>query len=902
MRNCKRLLNHILVTCLMSLMATSMFAQNMQIRGRVVDSDTMEPLIGVHVKCDRYNAVTDLDGGFSIDTDGKDSHLFFSYMGYKNDTVNVSNRKDIGVIKLIMDTQIMPDVIVTSQLAVNRKTPIATSNIQGITIEERLGNGEFVEALKYTPGVHANKQGGGWSDSEIFMRGFDNSNIAILVNGIPVNDMETGMLYWSNWASLSDVTSFMQAQRGVGANKVSAPSVGGTINIVTKNANTSKGGSVSYSMGNDGYQKTTFNVNTGLLNKGWAISLLGSYNVGDGYAQGTDFKVYNYYLNVAKVINEKHQLNLLAFGAPQNHYMRSNGLTSSEWEKVRTSYNLGERWREYNPDYGFDKNGIRKSSDYNSYHKPMISLSHLWDIDEKSNLSTKAYASFGRGYSLSGKANSERYTEYDWFGSDYGILNMKFRKSDGTFDYAMIEDLNAHSKNGSEMIMTKVEGYQDWYGLISTYSNQSWNCVDWFVGTDLRYYKSLHRNTISDLLGGEYYIDPARDGVDLNLNPQATEAWKQQHLKVGDAVYRDYDSHIMQEGLFGQVEYSNDRFNTFIAAALNYSTYWRYDRLYNTGKNALSKAIGFWGGYMKTGFNYILNDYNNIYFNLGYNSKIPQFKSGAFMSANTSNVINSMAENEKSTSVEAGYSLSKNLYSFNVNAYYTKWIDKSMTKKGNLIDQYYINMTGVNSTHAGLEFEFLARPAYWVEAGAMFSLGNWQWDSDNVKGYAYNIYGQAINEDGKITEPGAPDHVWAKINMKDIHIGGSAQTTAALNVTFKPFTGFRIGGGYVYYDRNYAYYSLSGSSLKIGQELYVAEPWKIPSYGTIDLWSSYKFKIGKMRATISGQVSNLLNNYYIEKAWNPSIVNKAVQEISSDDVYYFYSIGRTWCTKLKIEF
>lgn len=175
-------------------------------------------------------------------------------------------------------------------------------------------------------------------------------------------------------------------------------------------------------------------------------------------------------------------------------------------------------------------------------------------------------------------------------------------------------------------------------------------------------------------------------------------------------------------------------------------------------------------------------------------------------------------------------------------------------------------------------------------------------DSDNVKGYAYNIYGQAINGDGKITEPGAPDHVWAKINMKDIHIGGSAQTTAALNVTFKPFTGFRIGGGYVYYDRNYAYYSLSGSSLKIGQELYVAEPWKIPSYGTIDLWSSYKFKIGKMRATISGQVNNLLNNYYIEKAWNPSIVNKAVQEISSDDVYYFYSIGRTWCAKLKMEF
>ena len=123
---------------------------------------------------------------------------------------------------------------------------------------------------------------------------------------------------------------------------------------------------------------------------------------------------------------------------------------------------MGSSWREFNPDYGFDKNGNRKSSDYNSYHKPVISLSHIWNINDKSNLSTKAYVSFGRGYSLSGKANSDEYTEYDWFGSDYGILNLKFRKDDGTFDYALIEDINAKSDNGSEMIMSKVVGSQDW--------------------------------------------------------------------------------------------------------------------------------------------------------------------------------------------------------------------------------------------------------------------------------------------------------------------------------------------------------------------------------------------------------------------------------------------------------
>lgn len=246
----------------------SLFAQNSQIKGKVVDNETMEPLIGVHVTCIDMNTITDINGDFSIAVNRDDEYIKFSYIGYKNDSIKVSSLQDAGIIKLATDIKTVSDVIITSQLAVYRKTPIAASNISSATVEERLGNGEFVEALKYTPGVHANKNGGGWGDSEIFMRGFDNSNISVLVNGIPINDMETGTLYWSNLASLSDVTSFMQTQRGIGANKVSAPSVGGSINIVTKCADAKKGGSVSYSTGNDGYQKATFNVNTGLLKNG----------------------------------------------------------------------------------------------------------------------------------------------------------------------------------------------------------------------------------------------------------------------------------------------------------------------------------------------------------------------------------------------------------------------------------------------------------------------------------------------------------------------------------------------------------------------------------------------------------------------------------------------------------
>ena len=876
--------------------------QVVSFRGTIVDSETKEPLYGVIVSSGEQKVFTDIDGSFNFTSEAGLDSLTCSFIGYKARKISMASPRNLGIIEMEMDINVLPDAIITAQLAIPRKTPVAVSNIFASQIEERLGNDEFVEALKYVPGVHPNRQGGSWADSEIFVRGFDNTNVATLINGIPVNDMENGTVYWSNWASLSEVTSVMQVQRGIGATKLSSPSVGGTINIITKGIEAKKGGSVSQSFGNDGYQRTSFSLSTGLMDNGWAINVLGSYTHGDGYAQGTNFKVFNYFANISKLINANHQLSFTIFGAPQEHYSRSNALTKADWEMVRTKYSQDKDWRRYNPDYGFNSTGQRKTADYNKYHMPFMTLKHQWQINDKSNLTTTVYAAFGSGGGYNGKANETTYSEYDWYGSDYGKLNMTFRAADGTFDYAKIEAINRASDNGSEMIMSRIRGRQDWYGLLSTFTSKAFGCIDWFAGIDSRYYKNQHTNEIVDLFGGEYYIDPCRSEVSISNNPMATDEWKNQHLGVGDVIYRDYDSYILQNGIFAQAEYNKNNVNTFISGSINLTDFWKYDRFYNTGSNARSDTKGFWCGNIKAGVNYNFDARNNAFFNIGYNSKAPQFKSGVFMSPTSSNVTNDNVKNEKSFSMELGYSFHNRWLVFKANAYYTKWLDKSMTKKGKITEQYYINMTGVHSKHVGLEFELKAMPVQWLEAGAMLSLGNWKWDSDNVKGYAYNLSGQAVTPDGGITTPGAPDHAYAMINMKGIHIGGSAQTTAAVDVTFKPFTGFRIGGGFTHYSRNYAYYSLSGSSLKLGKEMNVVEPWKIPSYGCFDLWCSYKFMIGSLHATVSGQVGNVFNNHYIEKAWNPTIASKDVVPVNPDDVYLFYAIGRTGCVKLKIDF
>ncbi len=448
---------------------TALAAQNViDCRGVVIDEQG-EPVIGATVKVtgSSVGTSTDIDGKFSLKVPKSAKQLEISAIGMKSKTLSPSG--NMGEIKLETSSTMLQDVVVTQSVAKTRETPVAISEIGAQTIEFKLGNQEFPEVLKTTPGVWATKDGGGYGDAKTNMRGFQSANVAVLINGIPVNDMEWGGVYWSNWAGLSDVTSSMQTQRGLGASMLSAPSVGGTINIITKSLDAKKGGNVWAGMGNDGMYQTGVSLSTGLMNNGWAVTLLGSYKEGDGYIQGTFFKAYNYFVNVSKRINDSHQLSLTAFGSPQRHNKRgsADGLTIEGWQNVRNYMGETNRYK-YNPTYGFDQNGQMRSSNMNTYHKPQISLAHIWQIDYKSSLSTSIYASFatGGGYSGQGRGtyNGNTISYSSWYGASDGIVNTLFRKADGTFAYDEIQTMNEKSTTGSNMVMSQSNNSHNWYG------------------------------------------------------------------------------------------------------------------------------------------------------------------------------------------------------------------------------------------------------------------------------------------------------------------------------------------------------------------------------------------------------------------------------------------------------
>ena len=921
----KRLI--LLATAVWLICSAAFAAPDITCTGTVVDEQN-EPLIGATVKAvgTKASTATNIDGAFKLTVPAGTKTIQITFVGYK--PVDLTPAANLGTITMETEALMLNDVVITQSVGKTRETPVALSTINAQELEFKLGNQELLEVLKTTPGVYTRSEGGGWGDAKTRVRGFESENVAMLVNGIPVNDQEWGGVYMSNWAGLSEVTSSIQTQRGLGATMLSTPSIGGTINITTRTIDVEKGGSVWYGMGNDGLTQYGIKLSTGMMKNGWAVTVLGSRKYGEGYIQGTDRDAYNWFVNVTKRINDRHQVGFTGFGSPQWHYNRNynNGLSILGWQGVR-NYMKGESPYRYNPTFGY-YNGQPYNYQRNKYHKPQLAIHHIWQIDDKSSLSSSIYASITSGGGRDGITRTTygpdgKQQTYSWYGtnSNEGTLTTDWRTPEGYFDYDAIEEMNAKSTTGSNMALVFKENSHETYGLISSYKRdfdmRNGDKIKLTAGIDFRYYIGHHKTKIQDLFGGEYYIDDTnRRKVQPYNNATHNNTmtdWVYEKLQVGDIVNRNYDGFTAQEGIYAQGEYTllDKKLNLVLAGALNNNTYWRKDFYYYDAAHARSATKNFMGGTIKGGANYNIDRHNNVFFNTGFISRAPFFSNGVFLSAQTSNITNPDSRNEKTFSFELGYGYHSPILAVDVNAYYTKWMDKTMSK-GDQIDPatakdgsnyYYFSMAGVDARHMGIEVSAKVKPVRWFEFDAMLSLGDWQWDS-NALGYFYNQNGQPLSSlNGTIASDGimGENHLHATLDQKGVKVGGSAQTTTSFGATFRPFKGMRLSADWTAFFRTYSDIYISSSSFKgttNGEIIKAGTPWRIPWGNTLDVSASYRFKLGGLDATIYGNVNNLCNYNYVTQCQTPTGDIGTWRNANR----LFYSFGRTYSLKLKVNF
>lgn len=912
--------------------------------GRVTIKNTGEPLAGanVYLRETTVGTATDEDGMYFIRVEDGTYDVVCDYIGYATITQTVDISGETRIDFTLTEFLFLKTIEVVADRARERETPVAFSDISKEKINLQLGSQDIPLVLNASPSVYSTMQGGGAGDARINVRGFNQRNIAIMINGVPVNDMENGWVYWSNWDGLGDATSSIQLQRGLTAVNLATPSIGGTMNILTDPAANSKGIKYKQEVGNDGFLKSTLIVNSGLIDGKFAFNGAIVRKLNDGLVNATWTDAWSYYLGVSWNVNEKNRLELYVLGAPQRHGQNlykqniavydkkfaeniidksmknrdSDNDSVSDWNTYFNKfYERGRRFNqnwstisdEYNGKQAVgDKTFDRYDESFlnereNFYHKPQVNLNWYSDLSEDINLYTILYYSggLGGGTGLDGDyyrrdANGE-IGDNDWKyyegPSPYMLdLNETIRMNAGPAGTYSIDKDSIHKDDGQSLAVLRNSRNNQWtIGAISKINYKLSDELQSTVGIDWRTAEIEHYREVRDLLGGQYYLSSDNqfiEGLDS--------------LKIGDKFDYDFTNMVDWYGAFVQTELMNGPITAYGMIGLSTIRY-EYTNHFvtsevdsisgepdpNSGK-LMQKSDWIIGGQVKGGISYRFNPKIQFYGNAGYVSKVPIFD--AVINDKTGDLINNDG-NEKFISLEVGSNLNliRNKLNVKSNLYYTLWKNRTVTdSEYDQItgDEGIIVITKMNAQHYGMEVEATYQPFSLLRIDAAASVGNWKTISNADA--LYKDYGNA------------PDSAFT-IYVKDLKTGDAPQTQVSVVASLFPIKGLTSQGVLRYYANHYADWLATNRTDPQDR----AQSWKAPDYSVIDFHMTYTLPriIDNVDIRIFGHVFNVLNQVYVQDAVDNSQYNAFTgdgKNHKADDAEVFLGLPRTFNTGFSI--
>lgn len=908
------------------ILSPSLFSQS-TVSGKILD-DNDEPLIGATVQLvgTTKGAITNLEGTFSLsNVENGDYELKISFFGFEDivESISVSGDIDLGQFTMVSEIIGLEEVQVLADIVEERKTPVAISTIGAKQLDERYTNLSLADAIQNTPGVYTIQGAGGYGDQEVYIRGFDQTNVAFLVNGIPVNDMENGFMYWSNFAGLSQVTRTTQVQRGLGASKLAVSSIGGTVNMITKPSDRSEGGRLEYQTGSGSWNnRLRFTYNTGLSDNGWAFSFQGTRTTTSGLREGQPFAdqgsvipgaftdAWSYYISASKEINDRHTLMFWAFGAPTKR-----GTSWAPNDLDRQVFDIDEPF--FNTALGI-KNGELFNARQNNVNKPLTALTHYWDINGNTNLTTSLYYSRARVESVQPRVlegspvifDATVDTPFDESAAIpvRGFFPVRLTDMIGTiftaeglidWDYLMEQNRSSDRfvtvpyPNGNPNV-PELSGYNsnyylesrhnnhDWIGLVSNFTKQI-NNLRLRGGVDMRIYKGEHYAEVADLMGGDFILNQDEKGFVFNkLDTENAVAYE------GDKTHYFYDGHVNWFSGFAQGEWVVNDFILFGTATLTYSNMYRvghfwYGRtdsdeefdLTSLGKSDVRNSVSY---ILKAGANYKITGRHNVFANIGYFTRPPYLRN-AFFDARYSNEYRKGLDDEKIFSIEGGYGFKAPFLKVNFNAYYLLWMDRttqynqSLDNDNNQVEP--LSLTGMVSEHKGIELDFVAKPFTTLEINGYLGLGDWYWKDVPSQEIVVN---------------GIPYTFDLLDELQGLPVGTAAQTTAGIGLHYNGIRSAYIGGRLNYADRIPIRYQPEDILEGFIEREVIEEGFD--DYATVDLYMGRYFDIGeKMNGRISLNVNNLFDTEYVRFA-----------SYSFDQVARGYGYTRTYTIGLQLNF
>ncbi len=588
----------------------------------------------------------------------------------------------------------------------------------------------YVEVMQGVPGVYATSSTGNYGDASLNIRGFKQDNISILLNGIPIQGLTSGSMYWNNWMGLSDATYAIQIQKGMGSSMLADCAMGGLVNIITKTSNGAQPtGEVTFSATEHGLFKTAISYSTGRSRTGWAANALVSYTDGGGFVECSDVRTLSYLLSVSKDFGSSNTLIFTAIGSPETHDQRNTELAATEVDK----YGRG-----YSKNWGY-LNGKKYSIARNHYFKPYFTLQHLMNGDRFSMKNSLYLALANGGGRSTVSANSQN-----------NIISHQTANGHIDFDAVIRENTasqdNAGEHIGQHAMIDYLSGHTQ-AGAIASAEYKISETATLLGGIQYQYFDTWSKMKILNLLGSDYLL------------------YYGTPYRLGDYIGSRYGRTTHHASAYIQGKYDSDRWSLHIGSTLFNGNY----RRHNDATGAVSQWVTGWGVSVKGGALYHIlnttpgkNGSLSAYANAGFNSRLPY--AGVYLASSDLSVTRDV-KNEKNLLGEMGIRATWNGGGMELSAYLASWRNKTLTvniaKRANEAAEKY-QVTGLNALHKGIEMAAHQSLFSWLRVKAYAMVASWKWKSGG-KGITYDSFsGEQLKE--------------YNVYCNNLHVGDAPQT------------------------------------------------------------------------------------------------------------------------------
>ncbi len=894
------------------------FAQY-SIKGNLIDSATKIAANGVVVSLadTDFFTVSDEKGTFELFGVPEGAYvLHFSaeqYVLLKMDITVKGQNLNLKDIELVVREE-------SAELD-NREEFIPTITLSDEDLEQDIDNQNISGILSASRDVFISAAAFTFGPMRFRIRGYDSENTEILINNIPMNDLESGRIFWSAWGGLNDVTRNRDTDIGLGAIPYTFGSIGGATAFDTRASVQRKQVRVSTSLSNRAYRyRWMATYSTGVLPSGWAFSFSGSRRWADeGYIPGTFYDAYAYFLSVDRKLGKDHELNLTAFGTPSRRG-RSGASVQEMYDLATTNY--------YNPYWGF-QNGEKRNSRVADRHEPMFILRHDWAINSRANLITSVAYQFGHNGS----------TALDWFDvndprPDYYRDLPSFFLGDGREEAAALRlaQLNSGEENRqikwdelydinrNSLLTTKFAGLltdQTFQGKWSQsiiedrrYDNTRFNFysnyqhvlsdeLTVYFGASYQRQKVDSYKLVEDLLGGDFYVNVDKFILgDSTASSQAVQYDLENSdniLGEGDRWGYNYESHIHKGKGWLQMLLTLRKIDAFLGANFSNTQFWRVGKFRNgsfpsssLGKSEVESFSNFG---LKGGLTYKINGRQYFYANGLYTTRAP-FMRNAYVSPRTRDQIVPGLTSETIYSGEAGYILRSPNAKARATAYYSRFQDQvEIVRFYNDLNREFGNyvMSGVGQRHVGAELAIETKLNPIWSLSAVAALGEYVFDERSTG----NIY---LDDEETLTQGSRSFTIYSK----DFYVSGTPQQAYTFGINYRSPNYWFANLNFNYFDIIWIDFSPVRQTVEAvinlepesDQFRQIIAQENTGGAFTVDFFGGASFKMGKHFIYVNAGVNNILDKQDFRTGGYEQLrFDVRDRDVNAFPSKYYYSYG-----------